>query len=148
MGGERARKEDDVQVGDEMDDGTIYAGFSPDTGKAMYATPVDAPLTYTFNEAADYARQLNAQKFLGHDDWRVPSQGELNVLFNHVAVTDRRKQHDTGIRGWVAALLVDSSRWYWSASRSVVFGVTVQDFNSGRKGNIPKDGFAHLRCVR
>src|SRR5260370_42273506 len=37
--------------GDKMPDGTIYAGVSPDTGKAMYATPADAPLTYTVNAA-------------------------------------------------------------------------------------------------
>jgi hypothetical protein len=40
MSGERARKED-VQVGEAMEDGTIYAGISPDTGKPLYATPKD-----------------------------------------------------------------------------------------------------------
>ena len=28
-----------------MPDGSIYAGVSPDTGKPMYTTPKDAPLT-------------------------------------------------------------------------------------------------------
>src|SRR5260370_41766213 len=33
------------KIGDRMPDGTVYAGISPDSGKAMYATPTDAPLT-------------------------------------------------------------------------------------------------------
>jgi hypothetical protein len=46
-----------------MRDGTLYAGVSPDTGKAMYATPMDAPLSYTFNEAQEYAENLDAYSF-------------------------------------------------------------------------------------
>jgi hypothetical protein len=69
-------------VGDKMPDGTIYAGISPDTKKAMYATPSDAPTTMTFQEASDYAAGLDA---LGHRDWRVPTKAELNVLFTNSA---------------------------------------------------------------
>jgi hypothetical protein len=72
----------DPQIGDEMKDGTIYAGMSPDTDKAMYATPADAPLTYTFDQAQRYASMLDAH---GHKDWRVPTKGELNVLYNNRA---------------------------------------------------------------
>jgi len=61
---------------DKMPDGTIYAGLSPDTGKKMYAMPADAPLTMSFNEAADYAAKLDAH---GHRDWRVPTKAELKV---------------------------------------------------------------------
>lgn len=68
--------------GARMSDGTIYAGISPDTNKPMYAMPADAPLTMTFNEAADYAKKLNREKYLGHDDWHVPTKAELNLLFN------------------------------------------------------------------
>src|SRR5947208_2132008 len=48
------------QPGDRMPDGTIYAGMSPDTGKAMYTTPADASLTYAFTEAQKYAAKLDA----------------------------------------------------------------------------------------
>ena len=44
------------EIGGEMPDGTIYVGISPDTGKAMYATPRDALGMYTFNKAAKYAK--------------------------------------------------------------------------------------------
>jgi hypothetical protein len=67
------------KIGAKMPDGTIYAGISPDTGKPMYATPADAPLTMTFNEAAEHAKTANSQKACGHRDWRVPTKAELNV---------------------------------------------------------------------
>jgi hypothetical protein len=41
------------KIGDKMPDGTIYAGSLD--GKDIYAAPADAPLTYTFREAAEYA---------------------------------------------------------------------------------------------
>src|SRR5437764_572294 len=65
------------EAGDKMPNGSIYAGVSPDTGKAMYATPADAPLAMTFNEAQKYAAKLDAH---GHRDWRIATEDELNVL--------------------------------------------------------------------
>lgn len=64
-------------------------GGALDTGRFLYTTPADAPLIFTFNEAAEYARRLNAQKFLGHDDWRVSTKGEVNELFNNFAAIGR-----------------------------------------------------------
>jgi len=69
-------------IGALMPDGTIHAGISPNTGKAMYATPTDAPLTMKFNKAQKYAANLNAY---GHQDWRVPTKAELSVLFHNRA---------------------------------------------------------------
>ena len=62
------------KVGDKMPDGTVLAGISPDTNKPMYATPADASLMMTFNEATEYAAKLDAH---GHKDWRVPTKAEL-----------------------------------------------------------------------
>jgi len=31
--------------------------------------------------AGDYIRKLNEEKFAGHDDWRLPSRGELATLY-------------------------------------------------------------------
>src|ERR1700675_2869678 len=68
------------EIGDEMADGTIYAGISPDTHKPMCATPQDAPGTFTFNEAAKFAKNLDAN---GYKDWHPPTKGELNVLYEN-----------------------------------------------------------------
>jgi hypothetical protein len=72
-----------LRIGSKMQNGTIYAGNSPDTGKPMYAMPADASVTYAFNEAQKYAQTLNACKEHGHNDWRVPTKNELNVRFNN-----------------------------------------------------------------
>lgn len=65
-----------------MPDGTIYAGISPQTNKPMYTTLADAPTTYTFNEALAYSKKMDAH---GHQDWRVPTKAELNVLARPLA---------------------------------------------------------------
>ena len=84
------------QVGDTMEDGTIYAGISPDTGKSMYTTPTDAPLRMQWRKAMDYAAGLDTH---GHKDWRVPSAGELKVLFNNRAAIGGFE------RGWGRAVI-------------------------------------------
>src|SRR5438477_1088089 len=75
-----AANDSEPQVGDKMADGSIFAGISPDTGKKMFATPADAPLTMKWKQAMDYAARLDV---LGHTDWRVPTTGELNVLWEN-----------------------------------------------------------------
>lgn len=64
------------KVGDEMADGTIYAGISPDTHKPMYARPKDESGTYNFNEAAKQAKNIG-------DGFHVPTRDELNVLYEN-----------------------------------------------------------------
>jgi hypothetical protein len=85
------------EAGDKMPDATIFAGVSPDTGKPMYTTPADAPLTMTFNDASDYAKKLDAH---GHQDWRVPNQDELDVLFNNRAAIGGFDVSGSDPAGW------------------------------------------------
>jgi len=126
------------QVGDEMEDGTIYAGISPDTHKPMYATPKDAPGTYTFNEAAKYATDLDAQ---GHHDFHVPSKDELNVLFEN-----RGKGK---LKGTFNETGSDPARWYWSSSPYGNAGGWALSFYGGLPHNFGRADDIHpLRCVR
>lgn len=122
-------------IGRRMPDGTIYAGVSPDTGKPMYTTPADASLTMTFNEAWEYAKNLDAH---GHQDWRVPTKGELNVLFNNRAAIGGFDVGGSNPAGW-----------YWSGaqySRWVAWG---QRFSDGCQDiDFGKDGHSSVRCVR
>ena len=125
------------KVGDKMPDGTIYAGISPETNKPMYATPADAPLTMTFNEATEYAAKLDAH---GHRDWRVPTKAELNVLFNNRAAIG-----EFNLTGSVPA------GWYWTSSQGngwEVQFVRDQRFSDGYQGIDGPDGHSSLRCVR
>jgi len=124
------------QVGDnKMPDGSVYAGISPDTGKAMYATPMDAPLTMKWKAAMEYAAKLDAH---GHHDWRVPTRGELNVLYQN--------------RAAIGGFEVSGSHpagWYWSSSQDIYHGdAWAQRFSDESQCGSGKYGVSSLRCVR
>ena len=122
------------QIGDTMPDGTIYAGDSPDTGKPTYAMAADAPLTMKWQDARDYAKALDTH---GHKDWRLPTKGELNMLFNNRAAIGGFKV--TGS---------DPAGWYWSVSQSSNESAAGQLFSSGAQGEYRKVGHSSVRCVR
>src|SRR4051812_31748492 len=79
---EKSQPLDALKPGACMPDGTIFAGFSPDSGEAMYTTPNDEPLRCTFKQAQAHAAGLASH---GHRDWRVPTRGELRILFGYRA---------------------------------------------------------------
>jgi hypothetical protein len=122
------------KVGDKMTDGTVFAGISPDTNKPMYATPADASLTMTFNEAQEYATKHDGY---GHKDWHLPTKVELNVLFNNRAA----------IGGFN---VTDSSPaiCYWSASPLDKWTAWCQRFSDGAQNYGLKNGHRPVRPVR
>ena len=122
--------------GDRMSDGTIFAGISPETNIPMYTTPRDAGLTYTFNEAQKYAGGLNKTKAHDHDDWRVPTKKELDVLFNNRAA----------IGGFDETGSYPAGR-YWSSSQNN-YGAWAQRFSDGNQLDYYKVNDSSLRCVR
>jgi hypothetical protein len=130
----KGRRPAEPKVGDKMLDGTIFAGNSPDTNKPMYATPADAPLTMEFNQATAYAAKLGAH---GHQDWRLPTQAELNVLFNNRAA----------IGGFNVSGSIPAG-WYWSATPDDRWFAWGQRFSDGRQHSNDKDYHSSVRCVR
>jgi hypothetical protein len=129
------------QVGDEMPDGTIYAGVSPDTGKPFYTTPRDEKLTVTFRETAGQAMMLSRANALGHHDWRVPSKGELNTLWENRP------------KGKLAGTFNESGSnpggWYWASSQDYGYSAWSQRFSDGSLYNCKlKFVVSSLRCVR
>jgi hypothetical protein len=122
------------QPGDKMDDGTIYAGISPDTNAPMYTTLKDAPLTMKFNDAQEYAAKHEAH---GHKDWRVPTKAELNVVFNNRAAI-----------GGFDISGSDPAGWYWSSSQFTWWLASSQRFSDGLQFNIDKDYRSSVRPVR
>jgi hypothetical protein len=125
------------EIGDEMEDGTIYAGISPDTHQRMFATPADAPGVYEFNQAAEYAKNLDAH---GHHDFRAPSKNELNVLWEN-----RNKGKLAGTFNETGAL---ATGWYWSSSEPDLKFALGQRFSDGEQSFYGKYHDASLRCVR
>ncbi len=120
-------------VGDKMPDGTVYAGISPETNKPMFVTPADAPLM-GFNQAKEYAAKLDAH---GHQDWRLPTKAELNVLYNN-----RRAIGGFNLYGPRPA------GWYWSSSQDDDWSAWDQRFSDGTQCGLWKDGHSSVRCLR
>jgi len=129
-----AANSNQLAIGDKMPDGTVYAGVSPDTGKAMFATPEDAPLTMKWKAAMKYAKDLDAY---GHQDWRVPTKDELNVLFNNRAAI-----------GGFNVTGSNPAGWYWSSSTNDVWDAWAQRFSDGHQFFNYKDLHSSVRCVR
>lgn len=126
-----------IKIGMRMDDGTVYAGMSPDTGKPMYATTRDAPLTYSFNDAVKYAAMLDAH---GHRDWRVPDKGELDALFKNYWII-----------GKFNTTCSDLAEWYWSSLPTADHPdfAWAQRFSNGYQDNFhDRRTHASLRCIR
>lgn len=76
------RKDARPEIGTKMPDGTIYAGISPDTHKHMFVSALDDEGLHTIEKARSWAEVLDKN---GHNDWRVPSTGELRLLFQNRA---------------------------------------------------------------
>lgn len=164
-------------IGEACDDGSVYAGLSPDGNVAMYTTPADAPSTYSWNDgtgnytdmsmvnctdaspgtaatcqtgeantaflvgatgepdypfaAAEYCDGLSAH---GYDDWYLPAQDELNVLYTNKNTGDLNGTFPAGN--------------YWSSSENDNAGARRQRFSDGLQSNRGKL-FGHaVRCVR
>ena len=121
-------------IGTIVSDGTIYAGMSPDTGKPMYATPLDAPLTMKWKDAVSYAKKLDAH---GHNDWHLPTKGELNVLFNNRAA----------IGGFNTGGSVPAG-WYWSGKQDTIWSSWARRFSDGYQNTYTMGNRSSVRYVR
>ena len=129
------------EIGDKLEDGTVYCGVSPDTGTTLYAMPEDAGLTMNFGEAAKYyAEKMNEQHAFGHSDWRVPTESELNVLFENSAkglLKDTFNASGNKPEGW-----------YWAADEANASFGKCQRFTDGCKTSDRKDCAMSVRLVR
>jgi Protein of unknown function (DUF1566) len=123
-------------AGGKMPDGTIYAGISPDTNKPLYTTPADAPGVYTWSKATEYCKSLTAS---GHQDWRMPSIGELAVQFSNRA--DIGGFNETG-------RMTRASGYYWSSLLVGDGDAWGQLFSDGFHEDFSKEQDSSLRCVR
>jgi hypothetical protein len=91
-----------------------------------------------WNRAMEYASVLNAHN---HDDWRVPSENELRVIFNNRAA----------IGGFTTHGLTHDS-WYWSSQqdkglRPDIAAISMR-FDTGEMQSDYKCYPSALRCVR
>jgi hypothetical protein len=125
-----------------MPDGTIFAGISPDTNRPLYTVPADAGLTINFSKAAEYALDISLQNAHGCNDWRVPSDAELNVLYQNKDKGALKNSFKEAAGG--------QEVWYRSSTRNQDLNnfTHAQRFDDGSRVWIAHGKRAYLRCVR
>jgi hypothetical protein len=123
-------------AGVRMPDGTVYAGLSPDTKQRLYTTPADAPGVYTWSEAIEYCKALSGS---GHQDWRVPSLGELALQFANRAEIGAFNESGS---------MDNATGYYWSSLPISDAEAWAQRFNDGFHEHPSKTLNSSVRCVR
>ncbi|MFQ5451674.1 MAG: DUF1566 domain-containing protein [Nitrospinaceae bacterium] len=63
------------------DDGTIYDSLTSLTWMANDSR-LDLDREVTWDEARQYAKEMNQKKFAGNNDWRMPTLHEASSLFD------------------------------------------------------------------
>lgn len=112
------------KFGEVMPDGTVYAGVSPDTGRAIFAMPQDLPSRMTWTEALKSATE---QTFGGHSDWRLPTRSEIEQLCQ--------------AKVWTGGV-------YWSATEYNKHDSWCLNCTAGRPGLSLKSTDHRVRCIR
>lgn len=115
---------DNAEAGSAMPDGSIAAGIAED-GLQLFTLTQDAPALLNYEDAAKYVQKLNEEKWLGHDDWRIPTRGELHAVFNNRAK----------IPGLTQVSSTSCAHWYWSSNFTPgdETGGWVQNFENGHQ---------------
>lgn len=128
------------EIGQRMDDGTIYAGVDPENeSNDLFTTPKDVSSVMKWNAAMKYAADLDVH---GHQDWKLPNQSQLNVLY---------KNKDKGaLSGTFNETGSYPVCWYWSSSELHDFAnrAWMQRFNDGNQNWDDEHNVASLRPVR
>jgi hypothetical protein len=136
------KNSNELAVGTRMQDGSIYAGISPETNKKMYVTAKtysDYTLRMTFNGAQKCASTLDAH---GHRDWHVPTIAELKLLYRNREKGALKDVFNKGSHG------VD---WYWSSTSEDIYyacGKKFSDDYPGSQGSFVKGDASSVCFVR
>jgi hypothetical protein len=124
------------KVGSTTLDG-ILVDILPETGHPLYAASKDAPRLMTYGAAIDYCAGRLAG---GHNDWRLPSKRELDVLF------ENREQG--ALKGTFNLTGSYPAGWYWSGTPYNINNAYGQRFSDGIQDNYYRGIDSSVRCVR
>lgn len=102
-------------------------------------------LTYTWDEAVDYCKQLNKNKFYKFNDWRIPTTEELQTL------VDTENANELSIKTQLIKNCHSSfGSFYWTSTKAENSASQVYQiyfgYNIAIKGNKVDKGA--IRCVR
>ncbi len=108
----------------------------------------DVRLRDTAKDIVSYANKLNLEKYMGYDDWRVPSKNEM------ISLVLRSKSLTIGVDNLSyftkEPLAKNTSHTYWTSSPYVERSDSSWSviFNYGMESNGSNSNSALIRCVR
>ncbi len=137
-----AEEADALKAGTALEDGTVFVGKRAD-GTEVFVAGEDVMesegkrLSIAFNDAAKQVAKLNKENYLGHNDWRIPTEEELDLIHQSRNKKDLGKTFD------------ELYNVYYMSSTSAGHDTLVaEDLTSGRKENRRGYHTSRLRLVR
>jgi hypothetical protein len=114
--------------------GKEVSGTTAMVGTGKRNTQVIVEYLRSIGESGRAAQLCDSVVMDGYDDWFLPSEDELNLMYQNL------KQKGLGDF---------SNTWYWSSSQYDIYRSLVQDFGDGRQSCYgDKRGTWSVRCVR
>lgn len=138
-----------------MDGRTILVGISPDTHKPFYVRPLDEPLAMKWEEAMEYAANLETyRKPAG--TFRLPTKGELNMLFENRARINNFDERRSTLNSRLGVSGVECTGMYWSSTLmqngknpfARIFDSSAKSYGSDAQYGFPRHVACQIRLVR
>lgn len=138
-----------VSIGEELADGWIVAGLSPETGDVFSVEPEANALkgAHAWDQGEEHAQNL---RNAGHDNARQPSEAEFYTIYNNIVKGDQNDQTklDINTHGTGASL---PCGLYWASTQTRGFASSIWfQHIEGEHGAWLRrdDDTAHTRCIR
>lgn len=172
VGQNLAAPEDCPNIGDVCDDGTVYAGISPDGSVAMYAAPTDEIQDLRWNNGNSTGRTTTNQTSFVTGESNTANLSIIDAdsgtadFQPHSAAAVCANKVFGGTSDWYlpardefqilynnrAAIggFVDSGWFvsYWTSTENDQASALLKDFSSGNTGFMNKENGISTRCVR
>jgi serine/threonine-protein kinase len=118
-----------------LEDGKVV--FDKTTGLTWQQSGSKEEIIY--EKAERYIRDLNKKRFVGHNDWRLPTLEEAMSLMEP-------KKNKQGL--YIDSVFDKEQSWIWTVDKESAGVAWVVSFYDGNRSNNPLDSSYYVRAVR
>lgn len=93
----------------------------------------------TFEQTRQFVKDLNTQRFAGHNDWRLPTLQEAQSLM-------QVRKNESGL--YIDPIFDTKQQWIWTADKESASQVWLVNFRFGFNDSFHPDYTIYVRCVR